>query len=87
MLWYGYLFRSDIYFTHTGIVNILHQNVTQHFEFLLSKLSLYYLQTLLTVACLTFIWNQTNTMCKVDCGCISVESENEDGRLHDHGKL
>jgi hypothetical protein len=60
MVWYGYLFRSDIHFTH--IVNILHQHVPQHFEFFPLNFSLHYLQTLIQVACLTFILNQSNAM-------------------------
>jgi hypothetical protein len=39
MVWYGYLFRSDIHFTH--VVNFLHQHVTQHFEFVIIFFALF----------------------------------------------
>jgi hypothetical protein len=42
LVWYGYLFMSDIHFTH--VVNILHRHVTQHFQFFPFNLSLHYLQ-------------------------------------------
>jgi hypothetical protein len=42
MVWFGYLFRSDIHCTH--IVNFLHRHVTEHFEFFLFNFPLHYLQ-------------------------------------------
>jgi hypothetical protein len=85
MVWYGYLFRSDIHFTH--IVNILHWHVTQHFEFFLLHLSLY-------ICKLWFRWHVWHSFESVQH---QVQSQRTVGALawrvkmrlglHDHGKL
>jgi hypothetical protein len=85
-VWYGYLFRSDIHFTH--VVNILHQHVTQHFKFFPLNLSLHYLQNFgsggMSDIHLKSAQHQVQSQRTV--GALACRVKMRLG-LHDHGKL
>jgi hypothetical protein len=78
MVWYGYLFRSDIHFTH--VVNILHLHVTQHWVFSIKFIIEVFAKLWFRWhACNSFKISPTPSAKSEDCGCVGVEGENETG--------
>jgi hypothetical protein len=81
MVWYGYLFRSDIHCTH--IVNFLHRHVTQHFEFFIKFfIALFANNWIRWHVWHSFEISPTPSAKSKDCGCIGVEYH---GTPHENG--